>query len=469
MAEQCGLTGGRAFDADPNSRQATRGLASGGGDKAAIEHWLAIGLLFRRDVHRSAVAARHETDYLYPGRRKVGRSFSNARPNAKPFTLAATPKTTSNNMTEITFKENALEQTIQKLESFVWTDQKKQEIETMRQGFVQTYDNERLNNLTKEDYFAGLGRKQGCLAYDLEWGTKTLGSIKGGSKYKYGYESDFEKIKSLLQKIISIDTSYAYKSDGSISKDLETIVDFSKEINGFKTGRTVIPKLLSIYYPNIFLPIFNDQDRFVEFFLVNGFDTENTGLALYFDYNFKLLNLKNRIEELANKSFGNFEFANLLYHTFPKEFEEAIDGHPIIFPIIQEEHKFEALEVQHYQTLLHRNMPILFPKLKYFDIEQQMQKNGQYDTQVVGIMDMLTQDENGNFVIIEIKRKAKDLSIGQILRYMGWTKEELCKNGQSVRGLIVAESKDINLEFALKVVPGVKFLKLGLSITLVEQ
>jgi hypothetical protein len=92
MAEQCGLTGGQAFDADPKGRQATRGLASGGGDKAAIEHWLAIGLLFRRDVHRSAVAARHETNYLYPGRRKVGRSFSNARPNAKPFTLPASRK-----------------------------------------------------------------------------------------------------------------------------------------------------------------------------------------------------------------------------------------------------------------------------------------------------------------------------------------------------------------------------------------
>lgn len=372
-------------------------------------------------------------------------------------------------MTDIIINEDALEQIIHKLQSFVWTDQNKQEIEVMRQDFVQTYDKAKLNSLTKEDYFAGLGRKQGCLAYDLEWGTKPLGSIKGGSKYKYGYETDFLKIKSLLQKVISVDTSNAYKPDGKLSSDLETIVSLSKEINGFKTGRTVIPKLLSIYFPKTFLPIFNDQDRFLAFLLVSGLDTENTGLALYFEYNYKLLKIKSRVEEVASRTLGNFEFAKLLYYTFPKEQDEEVEGQPIILPVVQEEQKFEALEVQHYQTLLHRNMPRLFPKLKYFDEEQQMQKNGQYDTQVVGIMDMLTIDENGDFVIIEIKRKAKDLSIGQILRYMGWTKEELCKNGQSVRGLIVAESKDVNLEFALKVVPDVKFLKLGLSITLVEQ
>lgn len=52
---------------------------------------------------------------------------------------------------------------------------------------------------------------------------------------------------------------------------------------------------------------------------------------------------------------------------------------------------------------------------------------------------------------------------------MGRTKEELCKDGQKVKGLIVAERKDIQFEFALKVISNVKFLKLGLSITLEEQ
>lgn len=371
-------------------------------------------------------------------------------------------------MTTTIINEEAIEQLISRLDSFVWTEKNSQEREILRQQFVTSYNKDRIENLTKEDYFAGLGRKQGCMAYDLEWGTKILGSIKGGSKYKYGYETDFQKIKSLIYKVISIDSRVAYQTDGTFSKDLVQIVKLSKDINGFKTGRTVIPKLLSIYYPNIFLPIFNDQDHFLFKLLSSGFDTENTGLDLYLEYNFKLLKVKEKLEEITSRTFENFEFARLLYHTFPKELIET-DGEPMTITEKVKEQKFEALEVQHYQSLLHRNFHRLFPKLKYFDEEEQNPKNGQYDTQTVGIMDILAVDEKGDFVVIEIKRQATDKTIGQILRYMGWTQEELCKDGQKVSGLIVAERKDIRLEFALKIIPTVKFMKLGLIITLNEQ
>lgn len=174
------------------------------------------------------------------------------------------------------------------------------------------------------------------------------------------------------------------------------------------------------------------------------------------------------MEEITSRTFGNFEFTKLLYHTFPKEPTET-DGEPMTTIEKAELNEFEALEVQHYQSLLHRNFHRLFPNLKYFDEEAQNPKNGQYDTQTVGIMDFLTVDKNGNFVVIEIKRKATDKTIGQILRYMGWTQEELCKEGQKVSGLILAERNDTQLEFALKVIPSVKFMKLELTITLSEQ
>ena len=371
-------------------------------------------------------------------------------------------------MSLITINEEAIDHLISRLDSFVWTKKDRQERETLRQEFRKTYNKERIAKFAKEDYFAGLGRKQGCMAYDLEWGTRILGSIKGGSKYKYGYETDFPKIKSLIQKVVSIDSKNAYQKDGTFSKDLNQIAKLSKDINGFKTGRTVIPKLISIYYPDLFLPIFNDQDHFLSKLLTNGIETENTGLDLYLEYNFKLIKVKDKFEEISRRSFDNFEFTLLLYHAFPKE-ETVTTGETVIVTEKIEEQKFEALEVQHYQSLLHRNFSRLFPKLKYFDEEEQIPKNGQYDTQTVGIMDILAIDEKGNFVVIEIKRQATDKTIGQILRYMGWAQEELCKYGQKVTGLIVAERKDIQLEFALKVIPSVKFMKLGLSITLNEQ
>jgi len=369
-------------------------------------------------------------------------------------------------MTEFVINEDSMEKLVLTTNNFVWTVERKEEIDSIRQRFQQTYNKQRIDSLTIEDYFPGLGRKENCLAYDLEWGTKDLGSIKGGSKYKYGYEADFLKIKILLQKVVSIDSAVAYQIDGKFSNELQFIANLSKEINGFKTGRTVIPKLLSIYYPGLFLPIFNDQDAFLPKLLISGYITESAGLELYLENNFKILKTKEKLEAIVGKTIENFEYNLLLYATFPKVPEEVTQNELLKIDTPEIIQKFEALEVQHYQTLLHRNMPILFPNLKYFDEEEQTRKNGQYDTQAVGIMDMLCIDENRNFVIIELKRQGTDKTLGQILRYMGWTKEELCKDGQKVKGFIIAEHKDKYLDFALKIIPDVTFMKIILSIKL---
>lgn len=371
-------------------------------------------------------------------------------------------------MLNILINETGFEHLIKTLETFKWTSEDSNKREEIRRQFVSEYNQERINNLTKEDYFAGLGRKEGCMAYDLEWKTRILGSIKGGSKYKFGYENDFPNIKEIIKKIPSIDSENVYQSDGNISKELIEIVNLSKKINGFKTGRTVIPKLLSLYYPDTFLPIFNDQEHYLSKLLSGGLETEKTGLELYLENNYKLVTIKKKLEEVTNKTFQKYEFIELLYCAFPKE-QIKMDNKDALSSDSEFEQEFEALEVQHYQSLLHRNFNRLFPNLKYFDEEEQRVRNGQYDTQTVGIIDILAIDEKNNFKVIEIKRKANDQTLGQILRYMGWVKEELCKDGQKVDGIIIGERKDLQLEFALKVVPNVKFIKLNLNITLEEE
>jgi hypothetical protein len=49
---------------------------------------------------------------------------------------------------------------------------------------------------------------------------------------------------------------------------------------------------------------------------------------------------------------------------------------------------------------------------------------------------------------------------------MGWVKENLAKDSQKVFGVIISESKDIRLEYAIKVVPNVtlRHMKLNVSI-----
>lgn len=60
----------------------------------------------------------------------------------------------------------------------------------------------------------------------------------------------------------------------------------------------------------------------------------------------------------------------------------------------------------------------------------------QYVTDV-GIIDLLCIDNSENFVVIELKKKStSDIVVGQILRYMGWVKQNL-NNDKEVRGIII--------------------------------
>jgi hypothetical protein len=89
-------------------------------------------------------------------------------------------------------------------------------------------------------------------------------------------------------------------------------------------------------------------------------------------------------------------------------------------------------------------------KLKLYEDE-----NGnigqQYYTEEVGYIDLLAKDTKGNYVVIELKKGRKDDEvIGQVLRYMGWVREKVCKKNESVRGLIIVGEKDPKLSYALK-------------------
>jgi restriction system protein len=79
-------------------------------------------------------------------------------------------------------------------------------------------------------------------------------------------------------------------------------------------------------------------------------------------------------------------------------------------------------------------------------------KGGQQYPTDVGPIDILAFEPNSkSFVVIELKRgRSSDQVIGQTLRYMGWVKEELCNDGQAVKGLIICGEPDTKLSYALK-------------------
>ncbi len=51
---------------------------------------------------------------------------------------------------------------------------------------------------------------------------------------------------------------------------------------------------------------------------------------------------------------------------------------------------------------------------------------------------------------------------------MGWVKENLCEGNQKVRGIIISEQADNQLDYAIKVVPDVTFKRMWLEVKIKE-
>lgn len=76
-----------------------------------------------------------------------------------------------------------------------------------------------------------------------------------------------------------------------------------------------------------------------------------------------------------------------------------------------------------------------------------------------GRIDLLTVDEQGDFVVIELKAAEADRQVcGQIQAYMGWVKENLAGD-KKVRGIIVASNFTERCVYAAKVVPDLRLKK----------
>ncbi len=111
---------------------------------------------------------------------------------------------------------------------------------------------------------------------------------------------------------------------------------------------------------------------------------------------------------------------------------------------------FMAFE-QHLEEYVVKNWDnINFGELlrMYFDDDG---TTGQQYTTDVGIIDILAQDANNDFVVIELKRAESGFKVvGQILNYMGWVEEKLATDNQKVRGMIIVGQADKTLRAAIR-------------------
>ena len=129
-----------------------------------------------------------------------------------------------------------------------------------------------------------------------------------------------------------------------------------------------------------------------------------------------------------------------------------------------------ALE-KHLEEFIDQNWDSLELGQKY-DISEEVidgkRKKFRTDTGEVDIF-ALSKDQK-EFLVIELKRgRASDRVVGQIQRYMGYVKDEIANNDQTVKGLIIALEDDLSIRRALSINPNIEFCRYKISFDLISN
>jgi restriction system protein len=139
---------------------------------------------------------------------------------------------------------------------------------------------------------------------------------------------------------------------------------------------------------------------------------------------------------------------------------DALIEDPSVFAL--EKHLEDFLVANWSQTELSKDWII-------FEEEGEI-RGQQYPTDTGPIDILAVSKDKKRLLIVELKKgRASDAVVGQVQRYMGYVKEELAENGQSVEGIIIALEDDVRLRRALAVTSNIRFYKYQVSFKLVPS
>jgi restriction system protein len=162
------------------------------------------------------------------------------------------------------------------------------------------------------------------------------------------------------------------------------------------------------------------------------------------------------LSELSDEQFRSFTEGSGAPAVSP-EIPEGLED-PNAFVL---EKYLEDFIVSNFNTIFKRELKI------YEDAEG---NDGQQYLTDIGPIDILSVEPKANsFVVIELKKgRPSDQVIGQILRYMGWVKQNLCTNGQAVKGLVICRDPDPKLSYALAMTTNIEIRYYSVSFKLRE-
>ena len=165
------------------------------------------------------------------------------------------------------------------------------------------------------------------------------------------------------------------------------------------------------------------------------------------------------IGTVSNLSNYEAEFERLIVNPTPPAII-ALD------PIIEEPANF-ALE-KHLEDFLVANWKNTLLGKQFNIFEDEGEKVGQQYQTDSGPIDILAvSKDNKTLLVIELKKgRASDVVVGQTLRYMGYVKDMLAEERQSVRGVIIASEDDQRMKRALSMVPAIDFYRYEMTFKL---
>ncbi len=105
---------------------------------------------------------------------------------------------------------------------------------------------------------------------------------------------------------------------------------------------------------------------------------------------------------------------------------------------------------------------------KYDIYEEEGEMVGQQYPSDTGPMDILAiSKDKKELLVVELKRgRVGDAVVGQVLRYMGFVKDELAEPNQTVKGIVIALEDDIRIRRALSIIQNIDFYLYKISFKL---
>ncbi|OOZ47033.1 hypothetical protein BOW39_13110 [Solemya velum gill symbiont] len=156
------------------------------------------------------------------------------------------------------------------------------------------------------------------------------------------------------------------------------------------------------------------------------------------------------------------------------ELKLHVDDVDLIIPEVKKDTGIERSSFmfeKHLEDFLITNWDHTPLSKKYKIFEENGEQVGKQFKTDTGPLDILAISKDGNeFLVVELKRdRASDVVVGQVLRYMGWIKKNLCTEDQVVKGCIIAQDADQRIEHALYAVSDVFFMKYEVDFRLISS